>query len=343
MKKKLLGLVLLLALLVTVVPIGAQDDEDEVEFTIYVTDDVAYSTALLEGWVAQGSREDGIQIANSEEMMAWVNSEEKTLVPAGGYAIVIAAIPEADLGMGELDAQTFTALILEFDEEFSFGEVSAFEFEDYEEAARAEASTEFADLTAVSFEIAPDAWAFAVLAAAPGEGADGEALGLAVLNSATFGLPLEESVEGASGATYHLPTGWIGSESESEGQFIFGATSSDIAADAMEFEEGQFGVILMSYDGDDTYDTALAILPAMMEEGQTATPPFYVNVGDQEVLVMTIEDEEEDSVGGIMVLDSPEGEPDRVAWFGSAPGEAEWIALTVLNILVNGVETMSAE
>lgn len=336
--QKLLVLLMLLSLLVGVVPSSAQD---EVEVTYYITDDASYAVILLDGWAVHGSREDGLWLASSEEMLALLQSdEEEAVMPSGEYGIFVFAgsMENPD----EWDAITFlTDFVNSMGDSERETEMSEpYEFENADRTyARIDATNESTDAIVLVYEIALDTWGIAVLYTAPGERDETIELGLALVDTIAYSLPLEDTIEGFFGTNYLVPAGWVGGEFEG----IFDVGNSQEALDAEELEEGQYRILLMRWDGADLEDTANTLVNSGLEGDEFANEPILLTVGEQEILQVAVRSGDNLGLGGVLVMEGPEGEPDFVAIYASDPGESHLVGLTAVNMLLNGQVSAETE
>lgn len=336
--KKLFVLLILVAMLVSVVPTGAQDD---IELSYFVTDDASYAAIILEGWVAQGSRDEALWIASSAETLDIVTSaDDETIIPSGEYAILAFAGPMDDAD--NWDALAFLTEVIASVEPSERETVisEAYEMEYGNRTfARIDAINDATEAIALAYEIAPATWAVAILYSAPGEGAETSELGFALVDAIAYSLPLEDTIEGDFGSNYLVPSGWVGGVFEG----VIDVASSQEALDAEDLEAGQYRIILLDWYGQSAEDTANTLVTDALEEGEYATDPIWLTVGEQEVLQMAVRDADDMGLGGILVMKGSDGGPDKVAIYVSAPGEAQQIGLTALNMLLNSAVPSETE
>ena len=327
--KKLFATILVLALLVVALPTGAQEDTG---LSIYVTEDGSYLAVLLDGWVAEGSRGDGLQIANSAELMELMDSDEDVTIPAGSYALFVFALAEADLGMEDVDAVTFTTTIVSLlsqeEDAPPFGEVAAFELSD-RDAARTDATDEDGDYTLIGYQIAPETWAFGILFAAPGEGAAGEEIGLALLDAISYSLPMEETYEGEM-HSFDYPAGWM-ADAYDEGVYLI--ANDQAAYEAPTMETGQFNVWLTTLPSGDLVELGTTFLAGFLEEGDELSDPVIFNAGETEVVLLDVDSETAVEEYGLLLIDG--GDEVHAALYVAAAGETAFIGLTAMNMLLS--------
>jgi hypothetical protein len=344
--KKMLCLMILVALSISVLPSSAQD---QITFTPYVTDDAAFWVELPDGWIAEGSREQGLFIATSEAMLELMQSGDTIEVPVGEYGIFILAGEMQD--PDSWDAVTFV-------EDFVQGLVGAEAPPIWGEAythtleattttvfGRIDGHNAFTDTSALSYEIAADTWGLVFVFAAPGMIAEVDDLSLIIPYLTVYSLPLTDAVEGAPitglpSINYTVPADWVSVDYEEN--FYFIAANSQAALDATgverPLESGQFSVTLMLWGGEDAEDTANSLLSSYQLDGLHTTEPRYLMVGEQEVLQMAIRNEDDLGVGGIFVVDSLDSQLYKVAIYSTSLGESNLIGMTALNMLLNGYD-----
>lgn len=332
-RKRLLILLTLLTLLLSVLPGSAQDDE--VEISYFVAEDASYAAILLDGWVAQASREGGLYMASSQETLDLLLSEDddEAVMPSGEYGVLVFAGPMEN--PEEWDALSFLNDIIELiaDPERDTVMSDVYEMEyDGRTLARIDASNDSTEAITLAYEIAPRTWALAILYSAPGEGETFSDLGLALVNAVAYSLPLEDTVEGTDGTSYLVPAGWVGDDSEG---FLAVANNQE-AFDAEELETGHYRIAMLEWDSESAETTADTVLNSLLEEDEYANDPVILTIGDQEVLQVAVRQSEDDlGIGGFIILEGEDGAPNLVAIYAAAPGESQQIGLTALNMVLN--------
>lgn len=328
----------LLLLVMLIVPAGVTAQEDEMSVTFYITEDGSFSVTLLDGWAADGNRDDGITIANSEEVLAKFNEDED---PApDDIAIQLLALPPefvSELGLDE-DASyadilnVFVPFIMqENEEELELGEVLDIEL-GTQAASAIVAIGETSEAALVVYTLAPETLGLAIVAGAPGFIEESSDLALAVLASAQYSLPLEESFEDDL-VSFSYPTEWV---AQDEGG-IYSLTNDAAALEADELEEGQYGIILLNAEaagisGESTTEIANAFRDQLQEEGDEYSEAIEFEVDGMAASVIEVTSLEEGNEGGVLVVETDLGF--LVAVYVNAPGQ-NYIGLTALNVLLS--------
>jgi hypothetical protein len=315
-------------------PVSAQDES----FTVYFTEDMAFSTVLPDGWVADGNRDDGLTVANSADALGRALDEEGIFNP-GDLALKVFALPEDQLGGTPVDE--FLALVAEqvvastSDDPPEFSEVEELDF-----AGRAAVSTMgiSSDVGAglIMYPFAPQTYAVAVIAATPDELDAMIETGLNALATVRYSLPLDATQDDEL-VTFNYPDGWV-LQIESP---LYMLANDQVAFDAEDPGEGQYKIVLADLSAFEVDVATLSLADAtttwvegLLSEGQTASDPLTLTLDGVEVITEDVFNEDGDTVGGVFVVQFASLE--NTVWgvaFGAAPGDSYQISLTALNML----------
>src|SRR5687768_14044009 len=106
MKRKLLFLTFLLIFVVVISPMLVMAQDEDLEMEEYEDEDGAFSLAHPVGWVVSLDEEEGaLMIANSEETLEAMSSEEDLEIAEGQFGVAIFFLPLDLLSMMGLDTE----------------------------------------------------------------------------------------------------------------------------------------------------------------------------------------------------------------------------------------------
>jgi hypothetical protein len=317
----------------------AQDDGP----TFFRTEDGSYSVFLPEGWVAEGSAEDGLVIANSQE--AFVAFEADDDPQPGQLVVVVSAIdtPTADL-LEALDLEAETSLVdlldtvgpllFSGDGGFSVGPADAISFAG-RNAALAEVGREGIEGAVILYMMGPDRFGIGFIAGAPGILDEAGEQASEVLGLVRYSLTLDKTHE-SEGFTLSYPDGWVVDESEG-----FTLMSNDAAAiDADELAEGQYGIVVVEAAAlgsvsKDVTKVAAEVGELLADEGDVLSDVFTLEVDGRSVAsidVTNANDDTNNNEGGLFVTDTDQG-IFAVIYFTAAEDSYQ-LGLTALNVLL---------
>lgn len=340
------SLSLLLIAAVLFIPAGVRAQEDTEAFNVFITEDGAFGVFLPEGWAADGSREGGLTIANSQEALDALLSDETEGGPESGQVGILVLTLDREtqelLGIAEdasfVDAlNTVVALILEDESEEEvpvMTEVTEFDFNG-KPAASAEGTTSDVHVLFLAYEIAPDTLAVAYLVTAPGELDAVRENGINMIDNVGYSLPLDETFTSeTAGISFSYPAGWLAEES---GPVVIVSNSEEAMA-ADELGEDQYGLIVINpanigITSTDLTEVAAALADQLKEETDEVVGPIILMVGEQEIVGMAASNPDGNGDGGVFVTNTPKGIM-AVAYAGST-GQAALIGFSALQVLLS--------
>lgn len=342
--KRLLCLLLLLTIAIPFTAL-AQDDATPV-YEVFVTEDGAFITLLPEGWVAAGDGEDGLQVANSEETMTAMDSDEADGPESGQFAMVIVPLPTEMLalfGGSEEGTYTDTLMIMmdlfsEGDDFPTFDEPAELSDQDYGfDGAYVYGQNETMDAKMIVYDLAADTIGVAILLSAPGELEEFEPAATGIIVTASYAPPLEEIYSSEDSAVeFAFPVGWTANVDENG--LVYVTNDPEVTTDTT-LQSGQFAVAVINLSafgmaGDTLEASAGNILPLLLEEGDTTDDPVILAIGDDEVLVINVDNEDETVNDGGLVIREVDGTM-YAAVYASAYDEARLIGYTAAAILLS--------
>ncbi|NDJ74905.1 MAG: hypothetical protein GYB65_01490 [Chloroflexi bacterium] len=297
MRRLLLVMIMVLALLVPLAGTHAQDgDEDGVE--LFVTaDDGVYALFLPEGWQAA---DEGtfLGLASSPAAYDATSGDEPGMVK---IALVPVALNElSDLGINSSDSlddmlNIVNGLMLADVVEDTTATVDTV---NGIEVASMVTSDDGWDYGTLMFLLAPGVYSYAIIAATPTEYADqaDELTELVLSIGYSPGLNVEFDSEALGVTVPHL-TGWQAVE---EGALLF-LTSAETAAPTVDLAEGEFSLVVTAFEGGDVGEGSLAVWSEYVDS--EASDPVTFTVEGQAVVQVTYAAPEEGSgIGGFFAL-----------------------------------------
>ncbi|MCB9436765.1 MAG: hypothetical protein H6673_07190 [Anaerolineales bacterium] len=342
--KRLLCLLLLLTIAIPFTAL-AQEDATPV-YEVFVTEDGAFITLLPDGWVAEGDGDGGLQVANSTETMDAMNNSDVMGPESGQFAMLILPLPAEmlDLFGGSADSSYSEILTImmglfgEGDDFPSFGEPIELSGEEYGfDGAYATGSSELTDAKMIVYDLAVGTIGVAVLVAAPGELDNFEAEAGSVIVTASYAPALDESYSNEDAAVeFDYPAGWKADVDENG--LVYVTNDPEVTPDS-DLQSGQYAVAVINLSafglaGDTLEATADNILPLLLDEGDTADDPVILVVGDDEVFVIGVSNEDETTNDGGLVIRDVDGTM-YAAVYASAYDEARLIGYTAAAILLS--------
>jgi hypothetical protein len=218
MKRKLLFSTFLLIFVVVISPMLVMAQDEDLEMEEYEDEDGAFSLSHPVGWAVLLDEEEGaLMIANSEETLEAMSSEEDLEIAEGQFGVVIFFFPADLLAMMGVDqellaseettpeeiAEAVITLFMEMEGEEEdedspvFGEPELLELDEETSIAAVPYAVESQNLEGAYFfyEVGDGVYALGIAAAPTGEFADNEeALG-AILASLELNLSAEDLME----------------------------------------------------------------------------------------------------------------------------------------------------
>lgn len=329
-------LLVMMVALTAVVPsaIHAQEDES----TFFITEDKSFSVVLPAGWFADGDREEGLSVANSEEALAAMGSEDDQSAPEEGQlGIQVIALPISSLGDTEqtlLEVLDTLIGILSADEPvFEVTESQEIDMAGHP-AAYAVATTSEVESAAVVYVIAPGTYGVAFMATQPG-GLDAlleDAFN--VLATVRHSLAIEESFDNGTFA-FNYTTDWFTEDVE----VAVIVHDSEETSTAEDLADGQYRITIFSLDslGIDTSvsmeEAATSFVALALEDDETASEPFTLEIAEIEFVIVDVLNGDEEYIGGVFVTSIPALDIYVGAAFGASPNNAYQVSLTALSML----------
>lgn len=335
-----LALSLLLVAIFVVTPtfVSAQEDTG---IEVFVTEDGAYGAFLPDGWVASGSREEGIAIASSEEALALLLSgEEEASLPSGEvglFAVALDAITLEALGISEetslTDAVNILIELIAADslDTVQIGEASEIDFEGIP-AATVDVSDTNVDLVFYTYQFAPGTLALAYGAAASGELESAREIIAAVLSGVGYSLPLTETFDSEIlGATVPYPTDWLASDEDG----YFALAIDQATLDSVEaLTEGQYGFVMVAIPSQlDVVDVANQLAVSVAPAGAEASDAVLLSANGEPVGAAVFTSETGDNEGGVFVAETSTGVV-AIAYL-TANGESNYVSFTAFSIAIS--------
>lgn len=344
--KRLLYLLLLVMIAIPFTA-SAQDDATPV-YEVFVTEDGSFITLMPDGWVAKGNFEDGLIVANNADALYMMSndSEDFTAPQPGEFGLGIAAFPNELFELFELpeDASyseiltTFLGLMMD-DPSFPAieeqGELAGDEFGFA--GAYATGSNELMDLQLVVFDLSANTTGVVLMAAAPSEMSNFEAEAAQILITTSYTSPLEEVYSSEDSAVeFAYPAGWKADVDENG--LVYVTNDPEVTTDTT-LQSGQFAVAVIDLSalgmaGDTMEASANNILPVLLAEGDVADDPVILAIGEDKVLVINVDNEDETVNDGGLVIREVDGTM-YAAVYASAYDEARLIGYTAAAILLS--------
>lgn len=340
MKRNISVLVSVMLLLMLVIPASVTAQDDAAEVTLFVTEDGAYSVALLDGWAATGSEDEGLSVANSQEALDKFDTDVDP--SEGDLAIGLLAVPSELVAQLGLDEEATFVELLEAFLPIALGDSEEpVEVSDVQEldlagrpAAYATVTSDTVEAAYALYALAPDTIGIGFLGGAPGVIEEQGDLALQILATARYSQPLVETFDDDALA-FNYPEEWL-AQGESG---IYTITNDQEALSVDVLSEGQFGILafdlgLLGYTGESVSDVATQLAALIQEEGQEYSDPIEVEVGDNIVGIIDMTTPDTDgNEGGIMVIQS--GDELFGVVFLTADSEAYQVGLLALNVLLS--------
>lgn len=340
----------LLLLLITAVPFTAfaQDDAETPRYEMYRTEDGTFVTLLPEDWVATGNNIDGLIVGNSPAALYMMSNESETFTPPqpGEFGLGIAALHRDLLAILDVPADAsytdmldiFIGLMMDdpsFPSIEEQGELTGDEF-DFA-GAYATGSNAIMDLKLVVFDLSVDTIGLVLMAAAAGEMADFEIEAAQVLVTTSYAPPLEETYTNEDATlSFGYPSGWEAKVDESG--LVYVTNAPEVALDA-QMEPGQFIISVLDLTalglaGSTLEESAEALLPLILDEGDVADDPAILVMGENEILVIGVDNEDTTQNDGGLILHEHNGSIYAVAYV-SAYDEASLVGYIGAAILLS--------
>jgi hypothetical protein len=341
-------LLLLVLLLVLPLSVFAQDDTVDA-VAVFRTEDGAYVAILPEGWVADGSRAEGLRIGNSQETLDMMLNEEEDTPASGMIGISVTAFSSEDLmGLLELDEEAtevdllnglLELLLSSGGEEADLGEVGEIEFDKRPAATVTGTLNAETEAKIYLHHLAQDTLALTIVATPVGELQGVVEDVTSIITGVGYSLELTETYTSEDGSmTFMYPADTFVTDSDGV-PFI----SSDEELPEDVFEPGQYGIVVidltaMGMVGEDMDTTAQSLVESVMEEGDEMNGPFHLLVNEEDdVTFIAVSNSEEKNEGGVFLLEKETGV--YAVIFVAAHGYADTISATALNVLYSVNET----
>lgn len=327
-------------------PAITRAQDDGAEATIFTTEDGAYLAVVPPGWVATGSRDDGVRIVNSEGALERDDDGDVdraagdivvsvTVLPPEIFAAI--TLPEDFTPLDVLGA--FIPLIVESNEETL--EIGEAEETTLGEMPAATVTGQDDDTAAKIWvwEIAPGHFALGSVATPPGELDAALEIGEIIVSTAQFSLPLEETYESLGGEfTMPYPTGWT--YLDTDGVYFFSNESvqakiEEGTADPV-YEEGEYVAIflpltLLDAEPEDLESELVNTVNSLLEEGDEATEPTTITIGETELIGITVTGDRND--GGAFITTTPQGV--FMVLYSGPKGDGGLVVYTLVNMVLN--------
>jgi hypothetical protein len=344
MKKSAFSLLIVVILLGAGLGMPAGTSAQDDSFTLFFTEDQAFSSVLPNGWAANGSREDGLILASSEATLQLYQAAEDSKPQPGDLIIQVYAFPEE--AMAGLPMTDFLSAVAQEMQADSDAPPELSDLEEFDLAGR-----EAAVVTGVSSEVgahvimyllAPGHYALAVIATTPDDLDAVTEDAMTILATVRFSLSLDETQDDEY-VTFGYPTGWVLNTFEGMPP-IYGLANSEEAFNAEDLIEGQYKIILADLGASFGVDVAnlsvadatVAWVQGLLNEGETATDPITITLDNGvEIVTLDVLNKDGSYVGGVFVAQFTafENVVEGVA-FASAPDASYQISLTALNMLL---------
>lgn len=338
--KRLLISLIALALLVVPLSAFAQDGET---FTLegFVTEDGSFFALLPDGWAADGNAVDGLTIANDEAILEAMEADEEGGPESGQFAMLVLPLPSGELAAMLGEEATFSdvlALVMQFMGESedmpAFGEISDLEDAAIEGAAAYGANDKF-DAMMAAFDLAPGTYGIVVLMAAPGELGEFEDMGLDIASGVSYSPALDTVYTTADGLVLSYPANWI--VVEDEGIVTITSEELDMESEDVILESGQYALSYLNLTAlgitaETLEDYADILLAELLDEGDTPNDPVLLILGEDEILVVSVNNETENEGG--LILHDHDGTIYAGVYAGPN-GEADLVGYMTANILLN--------
>lgn len=313
MKRLLIGL---LALALVIVPFSAfaQEGDETPVIETFVTEDGSFLTVFPDGWAADGSAEEGLTIANDPAILEAMANDEEGGPASGQFALLIFPLPAdmMDMMVGEDAAMsdiltTFIGLMAsEEDPDMPvFGEATELIDEELEfEGVVAYGANDKFDAAILAYDLAPATYGISLFMAAPGELADFEEIAMQIVALTAFSPALDASYTAADGLTLSYPAAWLVVE---EGVVTVTSEELDMESEDVILESGQYAVSFLNLTalgipGATLEEMADLVLTELLDEGDEANDPLRLVIGEDEILLISVDNETENE-GGLILYD----------------------------------------
>lgn len=337
-------MILMLALLMVALPLAyAQDGDEPKVVAFHTTEDGIFAVGYLpDGWTLQGGAE-GLAVASDEALLVGDDP-----VPAGGLRLAILPLDEATLAsLGSTPREQFQTLLdLAVSEPTDPADPIVFDeiqdAADYGDGALyVYGSSTTQDYDLLLYPMAPGWWGFLWMNAARDElSGDLGDEGWSVVNSVLFAVPLDATLE-AEGYSFGYPSTWAINDEVAPTVYILGNTEEAITT--AELSQQQVYILVGDVAATDIdvaslslTEEATALAERIVDEGNTIDPPFILQIGDVQLGMAEMYDENDMNIGGVVVMEL-EGFKNAVygVYYKAFSGRGIWLAYSAIHVLLS--------